>query len=624
MGKAARKPPKLPVQQLGILALCRLADPISFSSVFPYLPEMIESFNVPKNQVGRWAGITSAVFSLSQAATGLFWGRASDRFGRKPVILAGMICVMSTGLLFGFSQNLAMAVVARSLAGASNGNVGILRTTVAEMVPQKELQPKAFSVMPLMWTIGSIFGPGFGGALANPAARYPLVFDNSFFRRFPYALPNMIASLFFLVGLTAGTLFLKETLQTKQHQRDYGRIVGKSILRVLRNKKRGKATVKDGEQANPLLKKMRRTSTSTYSDNDPFQPTNKPALQAAPTYREACNVFSKQTNINLLTYTLLALHSVAWDQLLPIFMHHPAQDNRSSDPNVHLPLKFSGGFGIDADRIGILFTFYGVAGTIIQFLIFPPLARKFGVLNSLKVVTIIFPLVYLMTPFTALLPDLLTQQIVMFAIMLVKCFASIFAFPCTTILLTNSAVSLRILGTLNGVATSVSALGRATGPALGGAMFEVGAEKGWAILPWWVLAAFAILGAIPVWWLVEMEGFGGSNDNSDDEEDDNEELEVPQAEERSSAQPIAMGSPEGLLRDEGLLDEVAVEDEGLLSGNKLSKTASKSSGAAVGLPLRRVSSPIGLRESPGPGGNKLSNGLGHSRSGFGAGGTSYH
>ncbi|KAL8859081.1 MAG: hypothetical protein Q9178_004344 [Gyalolechia marmorata] len=156
----ARKVPKLPVQQLVILALCRLADPISFSSVFPYLPEMIESFNVPKDEVGRWAGVSSAVFSLSQAITAIFWGRASDRFGRKPVILTAMICVMSTGLLFGFSQNLAMAIVARSLAGASNGNVGILRTTVAEIVPWKELQPRAFSVMPLMWTIGSIFGPG--------------------------------------------------------------------------------------------------------------------------------------------------------------------------------------------------------------------------------------------------------------------------------------------------------------------------------------------------------------------------------------------------------------------------------------------------------------------------------
>ncbi|KAL8764623.1 MAG: hypothetical protein Q9194_006936 [Teloschistes cf. exilis] len=147
------KIPKLPVQQLVILALCRLADPISFSSVFPYLPEMIESFNVPKNEVGRWAGITSAVFSLSQAVTGV------------------LLHLKKCGLLFGFSKNLPLAIVARSLAGASNGNVGILRTAVAEMVPHKELQPKAFSVMPLMWTIGSIFGPGFVRALFTDPKR---------------------------------------------------------------------------------------------------------------------------------------------------------------------------------------------------------------------------------------------------------------------------------------------------------------------------------------------------------------------------------------------------------------------------------------------------------------------
>ncbi|KAI4199888.1 MAG: hypothetical protein LQ346_002497 [Caloplaca aetnensis] len=567
-----------------------------------------QSFNVPKNEVGRWAGLTSAVFSLSQAVTGIFWGRASDRFGRKPVILAGMVCVMCSGLLFGFSKSLAMAIVARSLAGASNGNVGILRTTVAELVPQRELQPRAFSVMPLMWTIGSIFGPVFGGALANPASRYPRVFGNAFFEKFPYALPNLAASLFFLVGLVAGTLFLKESLDTKKYRRDYGRILGKAITRAIRKQKKRRHSLEDNEQSTSLLKHRRISSASTMDDQEDFQPARKPVRQEPPSYRE---VFSRQSNINLLTYTLLALHSVAYDQLLPVFMHHPSQPNRPSDPGVHLPFKFSGGFGIDSDRIGILFTIYGVAGTIIQFVIFPPLARHYGVLNSLKVVTIVFPLVYLATPFTALIPNPLTQQIVLFFIMLIKCFATIFAFPCTTILLTNSALSMRLLGTLNGVATSVSAVGRATGPAIGGTMFEVGAVKGWAILPWWVLAGFAMLGAIPVWWLVEMEGFGGSGNTSDVEEDDTEGLGevIPHPKESGQrSEPVAVGSPESVPKDLEDIDKFAREDEGLLPSTR----------------LRRMSSPIGLKASPGPGGNRLSNGLGHSRSGFGAGGTSYH
>jgi MFS family permease len=171
---------------------------------------MIESFDVPEHQVAKWAGITSAVFSLAQCLTGIPWGRASDRFGRKPVILTGLTCTMAACIFFGFSRTLAWAICARALAGLSNGNVGIIRTTVAELVPEKELQPRAFSVMPLIWTIGSIFGPAFGGALANPAKRYPKLFgDNKFFNEYPFALPNLVACVFFTVGLSTGFLFLQ-------------------------------------------------------------------------------------------------------------------------------------------------------------------------------------------------------------------------------------------------------------------------------------------------------------------------------------------------------------------------------------------------------------------------------
>lgn len=174
---------------------------------------MIESFGVPKNEVAKWAGFTSAIFSICQGCTAVFWGQASDHFGRKRVILLGLISATITSLLWGFSRSLTWAITIRALAGLSNGNVGIIRTTVAEMVPEKELQPRAFSIMPLVWTIGSIVGPAFGGALAVPAERYPAVFGNSaFFKKFPFALPNLVAAIFFFVGIATGILFLRVRL----------------------------------------------------------------------------------------------------------------------------------------------------------------------------------------------------------------------------------------------------------------------------------------------------------------------------------------------------------------------------------------------------------------------------
>jgi MFS family permease len=81
---------------------------------------------------------------------------------------------------------------------------------VAEMVPERELQPRAFSIMPLVWSLGSIFGPSFGGFFAKPVENLPKLFkDSQFLAKFPFALPNMVASVLFLIGITTGFLYLK-------------------------------------------------------------------------------------------------------------------------------------------------------------------------------------------------------------------------------------------------------------------------------------------------------------------------------------------------------------------------------------------------------------------------------
>ena len=538
---------------------------------------MIESFDIPVDQVSKWAGVTQAVYSLCQAVTAVAWGSASDSFGRKPVVLLSMTCIMSSSLLFGFSRTLMWAIVARSLAGASCGTVGIIRTMVAEMVPYKELQPKAFSVMPLVWTIGSIFGPIFGGALANPSLHYPKIFGGSeLFKKFPYALPNFMGAAFFLVGLSTGILFLKETLETRKGQRDYGIILGRLLLRPFTCKRSGPKWSIEEEQSASLLKHSRDSSAAALDTENDAQGNRKASpLVPPPTYRE---VFSRQSNLNLLTYSILALHSLAYDQLIPIFMHYPQQTNRSTNPDVSLPFKFSGGFGLDSNRIGLLFTVYGIVGMLIQFFVFPPLARHYGVLPCLKVVTAMFPIAYIITPFTALLPTPTTQQIGLLIVMVIKCWASIFAFPCTNILLTNSAVSLRVLGTLNGVAVSISGVGRAVGPVLGGYAFSVGAERGYGILPWWILGCIGILGAIAPRWLVETEGFGGDNEDSDQDETGQDGALLysdSDAEEGSPTNVIDSGPLLGNGEDS---DQFGIERNLLLGSEGLSKPESRSSG----------------------------------------------
>lgn len=103
-------------------AIVRIAEPLALTSVFPYLPEMIEGFGVPRDEIAKWVGLTSATFSVSQSMTAVLWGRTSDAIGRKPTLILGMICTMLCFLFWGTASSLAMAITVRAIQGCGNGN----------------------------------------------------------------------------------------------------------------------------------------------------------------------------------------------------------------------------------------------------------------------------------------------------------------------------------------------------------------------------------------------------------------------------------------------------------------------------------------------------------------------
>jgi len=154
---------------------------------------------------------------------------------------------------------------------------------------------------------------------------------------------------------------------------------------------------------------------------------------------------------------------------------------------------------------------------ICQFTLFPVVTQRYGALYCMKICTAVFPVTYMLTPYAVLMPTSGLKQAALMAVLIIKALATVFAFPCITILMTNSAKSLQILGTLNGFAVSLSAVGRAIGPYVSGWVFTWGAENGYVVASWWLMAIFAIPGHILCYWLIEMEGFGVSDEKSYEE-----------------------------------------------------------------------------------------------------------
>lgn len=208
-------------QQLFVITLTRLSEPLVQTSLQAYMFYQLKWFDptLPDSVISSQAGVLHASFTFAQFLTAMIWGRVADssRFGRKKVVLIGLLGTMISCLGFGFSTTFWQALVFRTLGGATNGNVGVLRTMISEVVREKKYHSMAFTLLPMTFNIGVIVGPILGGLLADPAVSYPGMFGRiEFFRRFPYAMPNLVSAFFLLSAALAAWLCLEEVSFLRQ------------------------------------------------------------------------------------------------------------------------------------------------------------------------------------------------------------------------------------------------------------------------------------------------------------------------------------------------------------------------------------------------------------------------
>ncbi|KAF8299924.1 MFS general substrate transporter [Clavulina sp. PMI_390] len=207
----ARKPTPLPLAALLILAFVRVAEPINFTQLFPYVNQMVEDLGIaaPEN-VGYYSGLADSCFSFAQLLTIYFWSSLSDRIGRKPVVMIGVSGAALSAACFGFSSSLPAMLISRSIAGALSGNAAVVNSMVSEMTDETN-QGAAFPLLGATWYIGCIIGPVVGGSLSNPSRKWPeMVKKFPIFQTYPYLLPCLVSSSFSVVAVITCGLFVQE------------------------------------------------------------------------------------------------------------------------------------------------------------------------------------------------------------------------------------------------------------------------------------------------------------------------------------------------------------------------------------------------------------------------------
>lgn len=301
-------------------ALCRICEPIAYMSIFPYIYYMIKSFDIADNEdaIAGYCGLVTSAFAIAEFSCAVLWGRLSDVIGRKPVLLIGLAGTGISMFIFGFAQNLQTLLIARALGGMLNGNIGVIQTTVAEVIRGKEEhQARAYSVVPFVWTVGGIVGSALGGFLAMPVQNFPGVFDKgTIWDKFPFLLPNLVCAGVVVLGLIVGFLFLEETHEEKQYRRDPGRELGKWLTSCFSSRKDGAEAT---DERTPLLQEASTTSSrkpsATTSSSTQVESSTDAEAQTTTLKPSFASAFTPQVSLQIVAYGIIAYHTSIFSTL---------------------------------------------------------------------------------------------------------------------------------------------------------------------------------------------------------------------------------------------------------------------------------------------------------------------
>ncbi|KAH9169683.1 MFS general substrate transporter [Lactarius sanguifluus] len=170
-GNTPRAKTPLPISQIVILLLLQLCEPITSHSIKPYINQLVSELPVvdgDEKKVGYYAGLIVSLYFAAEAVTILQWSRLSDKVGRKPVLLFGLLGTVVSSILFGLSRS--------------------------------------FSAL--------VFRPFIGGVLSRPQDRWPTIFSHPFWGEYPYFLPCLATAAYVLLSFILAAIFLKETVNS--------------------------------------------------------------------------------------------------------------------------------------------------------------------------------------------------------------------------------------------------------------------------------------------------------------------------------------------------------------------------------------------------------------------------
>jgi DHA1 family tetracycline resistance protein-like MFS transporter len=191
-------------RQLAALFLFCILDTLGFGILIPLVPYMADRFGTPPQFITPILGS----YSLCQLLAAPWWGRLSDRLGRRPVLMTSLAGACASYVLLGFARNVWWLLAARMLAGFMAGNIAAAFAYASD-VSRPDKRAATLGLVGAAIGIGFTLGQPVGGLLAGADARHA-----------NFALPAAVSACSSLLAILLVRLVLPES-HTPEHRRTH-------------------------------------------------------------------------------------------------------------------------------------------------------------------------------------------------------------------------------------------------------------------------------------------------------------------------------------------------------------------------------------------------------------------
>ena len=142
---------------------------MGFGMVIPVIPFLVEAFGAS----GQELGIFMSIYALMQLIFSPMWGQLSDRYGRRPIMLIGLIGNGLSMLFMGLANSIPMLFLARALAGLlASATLPTAYAYVGDSTATED-RGKGMGILGAALGVGMVLGPGFSGILAERSLATP-------------------------------------------------------------------------------------------------------------------------------------------------------------------------------------------------------------------------------------------------------------------------------------------------------------------------------------------------------------------------------------------------------------------------------------------------------------------